>query len=578
MSIFSLSDATVEVAEFLQQFQAAAAANDVWKGTLTTQTSTALLELGSTIGSFAVGKVLRYAEDAFSETVQSDHAIRAIATMQGIRLTRKLPAGVRVVLQSPASVSITPYTAINVGGYMFFSRTTLKLEAGVPLEAVLYEGTVKVAAVSGIGTNLQTFMSPEDSFVVSDSDVLVISGSTILQKAMGGLWNFEGVKVYADLTHSDGRLLLQFGSGKYGFVPQVTDNLTIVYVITSGSAADSYTVINKRVTIEGYDAVTGIALANPTGGADEKSTLAYKNVESGAFGTYSSAVTKPQYRATVNTYPGIVDAITQAQREVNPRSVTWMNVIRIAALTSSPWLPEQKRAFCDFLQTVTMYAPYFIWQDPIPVGRDLVIKVYCYNTAIPSVVKERARLAVERLFAPQPGILNTNFFESDIVTAIMRACPNDVSYVKVVSPASGEMLVTAPESPQAEASVVPGAGTLPPLLYAYGVSVMTSSGEEGPPSKWVFPQVTTGMTAGIALTWEDHKAAAFYKVWGRKAGSIGLIATLPAGTTSWMDDGSAVPQGGPPNLLSELPIRYNVLRTLDLEVDFSDRQQLVNLG
>jgi hypothetical protein len=435
-----------------------------------------------------------------------------------------------------------------------------------------------VVGAAGLGTNLQAFVSNEDSFTVSDSDVRVAINGVLIPKAYGGLWNYENQAAYSDLTHSDGRLLIQFGSQQYGSVPGVNDVVAIVYAVTRGLGGNTLVTINKRIVCVDNDKVTGLCTTNPTGGADEKDPLSYKNVESGAFGTYSSAVTKYQYKAIVNTYPGIVDAKTQAQREINPRAVEWMNVIRVSALTSSPWTSAQKKEFCKYAQEVSMYAPFFVWQDPVAVPRDVALVIYCFNTAIPSVVEQKVRAAIESMFAPQPGILMTNFYESDLVEVAFNAAPGEISYVKVITPASGEMIVTSPESPSIDSNVVVGAGILTPLVYAYGISVVLPDGEEGPPTNWTFPQVLTGQQAAVSLSWVENKAAAFYKIWGRKATQLGLLATIPAGTLSWVDDGSTSPTGAAPNSLSDVPIRYNQLRELDIKVEFSSRQQKVNLG
>lgn len=578
MNTLNIANATTDIDQFVTQFQDALQESEVWKGTLTTQTSTALIQLVSTIGTFNNATLLRYYEDAFPDTVQSDGAIRAIATMQGIRLTRKLPSSITVRLLATENVTIGPYTQFNVGGELFFNNKLINLAANIETDIEVYQGEIRIVQVKGLGTNLQSFLSNEGDFSVSDRDVIVMLNNTIIEKAYGGLWNYKDVNAYADLTHPDGRLIIQFGSDRYGAVPSVNDVVTVVYVLTQGSNGNSLVTINKKVTVTGLVSIKGVALMNPTGGADEKNTIAYKNVESGAFGTYSSAVTKAQYAAVVNTYPGIIDAKTQAQREINPRSVKWMNIVRVSALTSSEWTVEQKRAFCKYMQDVTMYSPYFLWQDPIAVPRDIELEVFCFNTAIPSVVKAKVEYGVQSLFEAQPGLLMTNFYESDLVEAAFNAAPGEISYVRVVSPASGEMIVTAPESPQPEAMVVPGAGILTPLVYAYGVSVVHENGEEGAPTNWVFPQVVTGFTASIILTWPENKSAAYYKLYGRQAGAIGLLATLPAGTLTWTDMGDTTPAGDPPNLIAEVPIRYNTLRSLNVEVKFSDRQNRVNLG
>lgn len=266
----------------------------------------------------------------------------------------------------------------------------------------MYQGTVNLAQLNGLGTEFQVFMPSADSFAVSDQDVVVAVNQVIIPKALGGLWNYKNEEGYSDLTHPDGRLMVQFGNASYGTVPQVNDTVAVLYITTMGYDGNALTTKGSSVVLANSSLISGTALANPTGGGNEKNTLAYKNIEAGAFGTYSSAVTRNQYWATVNTYPGIVDAVIQAQREINPQQVKWMNVIRVTALTSSPWLDEQKKAFCKWCQDQTMYSPYFLWQDAVAVPRDLDIEVYCFNTAIPSVVETKSEAAVRKMLAPSP--------------------------------------------------------------------------------------------------------------------------------------------------------------------------------
>ena len=76
-----------------------------------------------------------------------------------------------------------------------------------------------------------------------------------------------------------------------------------IYCTTEGAFGNNYTTVGSNISISGYSKVSGKSLENPSGGANQKSTLAYKNSTAGSFGTYGSAVTKSQYQAIVNTYP-----------------------------------------------------------------------------------------------------------------------------------------------------------------------------------------------------------------------------------------------------------------------------------
>lgn len=577
-----LSDLTADVDQFVAQFQQALANKPTWIGNLTTQTSQTLIELISSIGAFAQGRILRESEDVFSETAQADDSILSITQMQGLRIARYLPAGVTGTLNSPVSVSLPPLTQFSCGGAYFFNRSQLTIQAGVPLAVTLYEGKIYSYAMNGLGTERQTFVSSQDQFVISDQDVIVQVNGTIIPKSFGVLWNFDGVPGYADLSMSDGRLLIQFGSlgglnGQFGTIPQINDTVVISYPVTQGSNGNNVVTINKAVSVTGFPQITGTFNANPTGGSNDKPVVAYKNVAAGGFGTYQSAVTKSQYQATIATYPGILDAVTQAQREINPSDYRWMNVIRVAGLTSSPWTQQQKSDFTNYCQTVTMYAPYFLWQDPIAVPRDVALDVYVFNTAIPSQVQTAVITAITNLFAPRPGLLMTNFYISDLIDVATAAAPGQISYIIPNSP-TGSMVVTSPESPEVTYTLIPGGGGLGSSVYAYAISTTLNTGEVGVPTNWTFPQIVSSTNSyAVQLNWPAVVNAASYQVWGRKSGQLGIMANVAATSPlTFTDNGTVTPTGGPPTTIANTPIRYNSLNSLTINVFYAERQQRID--
>jgi len=577
--ILVLSDLTADYDQFMDQFNQWLSARPVWKGVLTTMTSQTLLGLISTVGVHAQGRLIRAREDSFAETAQADDAIRAITQMQGARMTRKAPAEIRVQIESPQAVSLVPYTQFIVGGKYYFNREQIVLEANVPVEHYLYQGTVVVYQVTGNGANFQAFISEEDRFVVSDFDTTIMINGTLLNKASSVLWNYRDQPAFADLTLADGRLLIQFGTinPNFGSVPAVNDVVMIRYVVTEGDSGNNAALLNKRLNVDGFPLIEGTVLENPHGGADEQPVVVYKNVASGSFGTNESSVTRNQYVAIVNTYPGIVDAITQAQREIDPMDRKWMNTIRVSALTNSPWSQQQKADFIDYMERVTMYSTRFYWQDPIPMPRDLNIDVYAFNTAILSQVKQRSEDAVRYLFEPKTGLLLTDFYNSDLVTAIKKKNQGQVSYVLINEP-TYPMTVSPPSGIRADYEIIPGGGTLTELVYAYAISVNDAL-EEGPPNKWVFPQVI-GNNAAIKLRWRTTSQAVSYYVWGRDYnGGLGKIATVANTTDQFLeftDDGSITPVGPLPPSVSSAPIRYNSLNSLTINVFYADRQQQID--
>lgn len=578
MTTLVLSNLTVEVSDFVTQFNADLVTRGTWKGQLATQTSQTLIEYISTVGALDGAKIIRASEDAFAETALADDAVTSITTMQGLRMTRMQPAAVPVTLQSTVEMTLDPYTQMTIGGVQFFCRDQIDFLPNTPVTAELQQGTVISYTMGGLGTDYQAFVSQEDGYTVSDEDTQVRINGVLITKSLGSLWNYKAQPAFSDLTLPDGRLNVQFGNSNFGSVPQVNDVVIVTYVVTDGSDTNNVVTNNAKVSVTGFAQVTGTATDNPSGGSGVKPVVVYKNVASGSFGTNQSAVTRSQYIAQVNTYPGIVDAVTQAQREINPLDLQYMNTIRVSALTNSVWTQGQIQTFLNYLQRVTMYSGRFIWYTAQPLDRDIDVSVYAFNTATLSQVQTASENAVQNLLAPAPGILMTDFYESDIISAIKQANNGQVSYVIVNAPTS-PMTVNAPSSPTVTYSIIPGSGTLGPLLYSYSVAV-TNALDIGAPNVWVNPQITgISTTNSISLTWNEVQGAISYRVYGRSAGDndIGLITTItavPGGPPQvYIDTGSITPTGGLPNTLSLAPIRYNRLRNLNVEVFIAERQR-----
>ena len=594
-TVYTLSDLSQDFDQFVNQFQVALSTQSAWQGNLTTQTSQTLTELVSAVGTLNQGRIIRASEDAFSQTAQSDDAILTIAQMQGLRLTRYLPASAPVVMTSPTTVSLSPLSQFTVAGSPFFNRDAITLVANIPTTVTLFQGTVKQVVIAGLGTDRQFYVTPEDSFTVSDQDVIVQVNSITIDKSFGVLWNFDGLPGFADVSTFDGRAMFIFGnaggvSGQFGTIPQVNDVVTITYVVTTGVDGNSLQTSGKTVTTAGFPLIQGVMQTNPTGGASDKQIVAYKNVAAGSFGTYESAVTKNQYTALVATYPGIVDAVTQAQREIDPNDLRWMNIIRVSALTTSSWTQAQIQDFLTYLQKITMYSGYFLWQEAIPVPRIVDVDVYIYNSADPTAVKLNSTTALTNLFAPRPGLLMTDFYDYDLKETIANANPGLISYVKVNAPTS-DMIVTAPPSPPITYTLLPGGGELGELVYAYSISSTVqytdSDGnvttEVGIPQNWVFPQVITNVANyAIQLAWEGVDNATQYQVWGRAVttagtSSLGLLATIPVTSATqvnytFIDTGAVTPTGTLPTS-QDFPIKYNQLESLTVNVYYSNRQQ-----
>lgn len=592
-----ISDMSMDFDQFVSDFESYLQKKGSWKGNLTTMTGQTLIELVAALGTFDQTKINRAFQDCFAETAISDSAIRACAVMQGVRMTRRLPAQIEVELTAPRGLVIPAYSQFQCAGYSFFNREAFKFLGGeedtVTLTVTMYQGEVVIYEITGNGTNLQAWVSSEDNFVVSDRDVKVEINDEEIPVSYAGLWNYKNQPACQDLTTSTGRLIIHFGTNEmsvvrisdlteiepitYGTVPGINDTVRITYCTTEGASGNNYITLDNTVTIDGYDDVEGTALTNPRYGSAEKSTLTYKNNTASSFGTYGSAVTKAQYSAIVNTYPGVIDTITQAQREINPGDLQYMNVIWVTGVTTEPWNATQKQEFCKWCEKQSMYSTRFVWVDAEGVPREISMRVYCFNSAVLTTVEDNVKRAIFDLFKARPGILMTNIYRSDIINAALKSDAN-ISYVTLEEP-TVDFIVTPPTSPLLSFKINNEAGgkNFEPAQYAYCVTLVNNDGIESTKDNWVHPLVTEDMkNPTITLSWYDDPSAKEYRIYGRIAERAGYMATVKAGTSTWVDNGTVTPDESKFSLGKKVDIKYNSLNVIDslsVTCSYAERQQ-----
>ena len=542
---------------------------DSWKGVVNSQTGQGILNMVAAIGAFDQAKIRRKFQDSFPETVVSDRAAYAISFMQGVRLTRKLPAGVVANLTSATfSQTIPAYTIFQGAGAYFFNREAVFLQADTPASVQLHEGQVVRYSMPGLGQDYVMFVSSESAYTVSDVDVTVLLNDAPMARASGGIWTLKGQLGYADSTLPEGKLKLQFGNSTYGGSPGSNDTLYITYVTTNGSDGNSLECNGKGITCADYATVTGRFISNPTGGADERPALAYKNIAAATFGKFDSAITKQQYISTALEFPGVVDAVTFAQREVNPSALEWMNLIKIVTYTSSPWDDFQRKEFLDYMHKNTAYSPVFFMEEPQAELVDIDLEIYCFNYVNSTQAKLKVIDAINELFRPRVGILNYDLHVDDITSAAKAADPG-IDYVILRNPIN-DVLISGSPIPKPNLLLLPNAGNLPGDTYYYGIQATTSVGVIAVRN---LAKIVATTHSAITIDWIPVTDAVSYQIFRKDTASQrpGLIAEILATQDTQYTDINLVLPGVSPEPQNTVPVRYVKVNTMIVTDYYSQR-------
>jgi hypothetical protein len=580
MTTLTLSNVRPDFEDLVAQLQGVLSTFNSWQDFITSATGQTLIEFIAAVGAFDQYAVESSLQEAFPVTAKNDASIFAAVQMLGVRLDRKRPARITATFTRPIVGSIIPPMSQFTGaGSFFYNREAITVPVSPALSAPidLYQGVVVAVSLTGLGTDFQAFVTPETNFTVSDGidsignpDTYVIINAVAVEVTRTGLWQLKGTSGVQDTTLSNGSMALLFGSDLYGSKPGTNDSIVIQYVVTAGANGNNLITLGQKLTYDIDNLVVIVCTSQPTAGADQSPATVYKSVAAPVFGAFGSAVTRDQYVSTPFLYSGVVDSLMFAQREINPNALKWMNVIKVILLTSSVWSDVDYKTFFTWLQNQTMYAVRFVKEIPAPKINNIDVDVFCTNAANLNVVKANVVAAITALFAIKPGILNRDFYRSDITEAVFGADPS-IEYLILNTP-STDMLISRAVTGFPTAAVVGGGSLVTGQFYDYAVSYNAVDGSQYAPLNWVNIEMLGGGNGSITLTWASVPNAANYIVWGRQtSGSLGMLATLANTVFSYTDTGSASPVL--PLLEEDIVIyRYNSLGSLTVNVDYSSRR------
>lgn len=557
--------------DLVAQLQSVLTGEQSWSDVLTSSTGQTLIEFIAAVGAYDQYAIESAYQESFPRTAKNPSSIYAITHMLGVRLTRKGPAQVTVSMSAPSPVTIPAYSQFSGAGAFWFNRVALNITSS-PQSVVLAQGQVQQILTSGLGTNFQMFVTPEQNFTVSDTDTIVTINGVPVRTTRAGLWQLKGIDGIQDETLADGRLAILFGNEIFGSRPEQTDVVGINYVVTSGADGNNIITLATSFTYGNDATVVATGTSNPTGGAAEPDFTVYKSVAAPVFGSFASSVTKAQYISLPFLYPGVVDVLTLAQREINPNALRRMNLIEVYLLTTSTWTQLQKDDFATWFNDRSMYSGKFSIIDPLPASNPVTIEVYCRNTAQLTQVQQNVTAAITSLFAKRAGVINRNIYRSDIISAA-RDADDSIEFCILRAPIYD---LTVSRSPIGLPTVTPvAAGTLVTgQTYDYAIGYTSSLGGEVAPGFWRSQFLPLGSNQSMKIDWIGVATAVNYKIWGRQSsGTLGLIASVSSSTFTYTDNGSITPT---PPLMQESTagIYYNTLGTLTVLPFFTSRPRL----
>lgn len=304
----------------------------------------------------------------------------------------------------------------------------------------LNEGTVIEETFTSGGDAFQQYYLSNTKFTVSDIDVEVRvydeQAASFIQweLAYDGIWLASQYdRVYLDSTSGDGDAIISFGDGINGMSPPLGTSIKIKYAVTSGSTANKG-LTNIAVSLPSVNDTAGTTVSVISGGADEKPSSYYRAMAPLIFKARNRGVTQSDYKAVALDYPGIISVSVQAQRDIAPTDLRWMNQIQICLLPAAEGVyaltPFEWDLFMVHMDSKKHAAVNIVPKDPTRQNVNIDITLALKNQYVGSSVTPVADAQIRALFKRQSDTLGRRIAVSDVTKAALVA---GVDYVVVNS-------------------------------------------------------------------------------------------------------------------------------------------------
>lgn len=454
-----LSQTKPDFESIVLQLQLYLATKGAWIDQQTSGTGQALIEAVASVGTFNQFATEMSFREAFLYTAQRDSSIYAGSDFLGVHVKRKTPAKTKVTVKRTKNLQmplvIPRLSSFQIDGRMFFNRepVTFSPNSDTSDPVYLYQGEIRTRTFPGRSTSFQEVKLLEPGFVVSDDDVNVYLVNTTLNerslwvKTEDGLWIAgAGEQVYYDRTDGDGDVLLTFGDGTHGSMPSIGYTIEVVYAVTQGASGNNGGSGLEVKYVNDSD-IKGITSTAIVGGADEKPASFYRNIASQIYKARKRCVTPSDYKALCADYPGVASAVVQAQKDIAPGDLRWMNVVRICILPydSDQFTQIEWDDFLAWIENKKHAAIQVQKYNPERRNVNIKLKLFLKQNAIPGEVYPLVDSAVKALFDKEINTLGKRIAFSDIAAA---ADVEDVDYIHIIEP-TNDFYVDPADDPQA---------------------------------------------------------------------------------------------------------------------------------
>lgn len=404
-----------------------------------------LLELFCAVGDMLAYYLDAQAAEAFLPTARQRQNVINLCKLINCRLDE--PVAATTVLRFSVSSPLDYDLTIPAGTVCRATLDDGTLDFETVAEAVIARGSsfIDVAARQGTRKSEEFTGTGEScqSFPLVSSNV---AQGSVKVKIADQEW--QEVPHFADSGLTDEHFTIEtdgldvtkvvFGSGYSGTVPPPGETIYVEYLETAGNAGnlgrDLITDLVTPIYHAGVMVSLGVTNTVPATNGSDRESIEHARLHAPAeFGTLWKAVTKDDYKALAEGFPGVAKARVLDSNDSG--DIRYYQVHMVVAPVGggmpTALLKEQLLAFIESRKVVTIEVNLF---DPayVPVAVDA--EVFVYPGEDPDEVRRRIESALADAFAFERMSFGQWVYLSDLVSLIDGI--RGVSHVKLICPAS----------------------------------------------------------------------------------------------------------------------------------------------
>ena len=406
-----------------------------------------LLELFAGVGDMLSYYLDAQAAECYLPTARRRQSIIDLCALVNYRLHGPLAASTRLrfTLSQPSTVVI-----------LIPAGTVCRVPAIGEIDAIPFETMFDVTIDVGqltVEVDAQQGIRQSDTVTASGEAFqrIALSNSNIAHGSLKVTVNditWQTVEHFAESGPADRHVridrdgleqtTLLFGDGRVGMQPSADQLINVSYLVTIGSAGNlapnRISELPTPIPVAGQSIT--ISVTNPfsaTGGAESETTEHARLLAPAAFRSTWKAVTKADYLALCEAFPGVAKAKVL---DLNDDESLRIYAVRIIIAPEGGGLPspQLKGALHAYLDARRMVTIDLCIDDPVYRAVPITAELFIYPGEVAENVRQRVLTALTELFAFDRQTFGQAVYTSDIIAVLDSVA--GVSHVALHEPAT----------------------------------------------------------------------------------------------------------------------------------------------